>query len=285
MKINKTILTSVLFLILLSINVFAANGNFTQPTSAPQSASNGGGTLRDGIVFTASQSTILYKMEKFTSATCSIAYLTLNGSSDVLAQANFNGHIANFSYALTAGTSYIMRCDAGGAGYTRAWNGAPSYPYAGTHGSMTGNIVDGGFGTGHYMNIRNITTDNSTLPDTITLTLHSPLNFSYTSDTTPQFDFNATSVLGNWNATLIINNTAYQRNNSITTAKGYSIVSSELSSGEYLWWINATNNADGTTIISDKRYIYVIGDGPAPSSSCVVDLGRAYFRPNNCGDI
>jgi len=131
-----------------------------------------------------------------------------------------------------------------------------------------------------YFNSSAIVISNS-----ISLASVSPSNFTYTSSATPTFSFNITAITGTWNTSLIINGTSYGSNNSLTTTGIKSITSTALVAGnEYLWWINATDTTNaGNTQITEKRLLYITGASVVSNStSCVQNLGLAYFRPNNC---
>jgi hypothetical protein len=96
--------------------------------------------------------------------------------------------------------------------------------------------------------------------NSITLNTSLPLNQTYTFNTTPIFSSNVTGINGNWNLSLILNGTSKGVYNSVSTSGIYNITSSVLSVGEYVWWFNATDNANtSSSFISDKRYIYIAG--------------------------
>lgn len=117
----------------------------------------------------------------------------------------------------------------------------------------------------------------------VTVTNSAPLNNSYTFNQTQPFTFDVSLSSGTWNATLYLNDTAYGTNNSITSSGTYTIYPSTIPAGEYTWYVNATKSDASASGVSQDYTIYVIG--AAASTSCIVDLGNAYYRPNNCQDI
>jgi hypothetical protein len=68
--------------------------------------------------------------------------------------------------------------------------------------------------------------------------------------------------------------------NAITSTGSYTINSSSLTAGNlYSWYINLTHvSANAVQTMTNDFYII----GGSSSSSCVTNLGNAYFRPNSC---
>jgi hypothetical protein len=123
----------------------------------------------------------------------------------------------------------------------------------------------------------------------IILSSNSPINKSYSfNNNNTVFNFTVSAIVGTWNATLWLNNSlSYGSNNSISNIGTYNIYTTNIPvNQEFLWWINVTNGA--LSNITEKRLFVNVNSGnttPAPSTSCVVNLGLAYYRPNNCGDV
>lgn len=119
----------------------------------------------------------------------------------------------------------------------------------------------------------------------ISISSDSPLNNTYILNGNATFLFDVNSITGTWNTTLWFNNSvSYGVNNSITNIGTYSINSLNIPGGqEYLWWVNASYNST-LSMVTETRKIYVAG-GSSTVTSCLVNLGLAYYRPNNCGDV
>jgi hypothetical protein len=176
--------------------------------------------------------------------------------------------------------------------------------YAGTLGShgarngeyFTGRIDEVGFWNGKALNSSEVTElyNNGSgltypfvpLVPVIYLNSISPLNNTYTNLTTPVFSFNVTGIVDvpSFNASLFVGGVNKGSNNSLNSTGVYTITSSALSTGaEYEWYINVTSGTYSNRTVINK--LYIIGNATPASSSCVVDLGNEYYRPNNCGDI
>ncbi len=189
---NKNIFLGMFFLVLLVSNVNATA--ITDPINIPGFTSTGGnGSGQNGLIIEPKYNVVLNNVTKFTSANPTIARLRTNINGSDLANATFIGDVAILNYNLIQGTKYYLIADSGISPYTRAWNGSPSFPYLGTNINITGNVIDGGNGTAHYMNIQKVSS-----------TIFSP-NFSITL---------TDSVFSNniCNFTAQINNTLYSSN-------------------------------------------------------------------------
>lgn len=112
----------------------------------------------------------------------------------------------------------------------------------------------------------------------------SPYNNTYTYNNTPNFVGNITYIPGSWNISLLINDSIKSTQNGISTTGLFNFTSSALTANqEYLWWFNATDATNiSKSFITEKRLLYVAGTTNVTATSCLVNLGLAYFRPNNC---
>lgn len=116
--------------------------------------------------------------------------------------------------------------------------------------------------------------------NSVTFALFSPLNYTYSFNTSPPFAFNISSIVGNWNFTLLLNGTSYGVFNNVSTPMNIVINSSAIPSGkEYLWWINATDATNTSkSNITEKRLLYVVG---ASTGQCVAQIRTCTFASNS----
>lgn len=139
--------------------------------------------------------------------------------------------------------------------------------------------------SGNGLTYTDLVNNVPTIDSNITISILSPINYTYTFNSTPTFFGNVSYNSGsNWTIALYVNGTM-NKNITFNTTGIFNITSTSLTLGqEYLWWFNATvmNGLNGTNI-TEKRNLFVIGNATStPSTSCVTNLGNAYFRPNSC---
>jgi len=154
-------------------------------------------------------------------------------------------------------------------------------------GSGAGGTYPGGYGGSGVVIIRYLTTDAA--ENTITYSSATPVNNTYkdvnynTLNTTPLIQFNVTNIFGTYVVSFIDNGT--RKNNVTVNAIGsYNLTVSPLDAGEHYWWL-AAESVGFATVNTSKNYFYIPGNVTVTNgtSSCVTNLGNAYFRPNNCG--
>lgn len=112
-----------------------------------------------------------------------------------------------------------------------------------------------------------------------------PLNYTYNSSDVPTFVGNVTAINQTWNLSLVINGTT-KHTISVNSVGTFNMTTAPLTKGqEYSWWFSGLDIANVTnTNTSERRNIFILGNSSTTvTSSCVVNLGNAYFRPNSCG--
>jgi hypothetical protein len=169
----------------------------------------------------------------------------------------------------------IMECDGSGDnGYLNGyldewgfWNGTW------LDGISQSSIYNGGSGCSYPF------TACTYIPATINVSTDRPVNGSYQNNTQP-FTFITSNVISNWNVSLYLNGSSKGSNNTINTSGTFTIYPSGITAGsEYTWLLNASN---GTfNYISNTNNVYITG-GTSTSTSCITNLGNAYYRPNTC---
>lgn len=101
-------------------------------------------------------------------------------------------------------------------------------------------------------------------------------NFSISTNTTFNTSSNTTHYLYNSSNSLIYNITS--------SDNPFTSIITNLSNGRYFY--NATSTNGSLIIKTDTRMIsFFNANVSSTSTSCIINLGLAYFRPNNCGDI
>lgn len=120
-----------------------------------------------GYKITTNVACTLITITKHSSCTATTATLA-NASKASLATASFSGDNATFSYPLTAGTTYYILANSGGASYTRRYKSSSypgDYPMNGTNINYTesafGATLAGLFAPGESANIVSVTTRTS----------------------------------------------------------------------------------------------------------------------------
>jgi hypothetical protein len=90
---------------------------------------------------------------------------------------------------------------------------------------------------------------------------NTPLNNTYTFNTTPMFFFNITGITGSWNYTLWYNNTNVGTLNSITTTGLKNISASARTTGiEHFFSINQTESVNASNVgNSGWKQVYIAG--------------------------
>lgn len=123
-------------------------------------------------------------------------------------------------------------------------------------------------------------------PGVITLASEAPLNTTYTSNVTPKFNGTISIISGTWNISLIMNGAIKQTLPYNTTGMFNLTPTSSLNTAtEYTWYFNATSGTN-TPVVTETRNIYITGAAQnctvTNGTSCITNIGLAYFRPNNC---
>lgn len=125
-----------------------------------------------------------------------------------------------------------------------------------------------------------------TLPNSINISLISPVNNTFSVSNTPLFSGNITSIVGSWNISLIVNNTNVGVVSNKSSISIFNITSSTITVFNtplmwYFWGIDLSNSTN--TFNSSSSFIAVLNSTTqTSSSSCVLSFGLYSFRPNNC---
>lgn len=191
---------------------------------------------------------------------------------------------------LKASTAYYVVVSNATGGYNANYSStARSFPQTKVYTTWNGRAYRSPAGTGTFtedstpMSIESLTFDLEQ-DAFITLNNTKPDDGHFMNTTTPVINVTVAANYGTWNLSLMMNGATAATNNSVTTTGNYSFYPTLTAGTLYNWYIKATNTAAPTqTSNSTTSYLYVTGTS-APAS-CVVDLGLAYYRPNDCQDI
>ena len=89
------------------------------------------------------------------------------------------------------------------------------------------------------------------------ITLVSPSDKDWTSDTTPSFVFSATSSSRQFNCTLIIDSASYGTNNTVQNNTATTMTANAtLSAGSHTWYVNCSDTRNSSVSASRTLYIY-----------------------------
>jgi hypothetical protein len=134
-----------------------------------------------------------------------------------------------------------------------------------------------------YFEIHNVTMNN--VAQTISLSVGSPANNTFTYDTTPDFTFTPTIVGSGWNVSLVVNGTVYASNNTLVSSSLTTLTPTLTGNTLYSWWLNATH-ATEDSVATTPRSLYVVGASSATTLAClVVSNGCTITSSNGCNYV